>query len=174
MEQKNQDKIDSLLEKENWPDLRNLLLDLLKEEPDDHWLLTRLGLTYYEEKNYQRSYEISSRALSIAPNCPLVIWDHAGDLDMLGKEHDAIRFYEKLLKRDLDDLAYGECGEGMKSALRLKNDSRYRIAICYYNIGETEKAVKYMEEHLSHRKRGQPSAYTIKEVRKDFETIKKT
>jgi len=79
---------------------------------DDHWLLTRLGLTYYEEHNYKKALFYETQALRLAPKCPLVLWDYAGTLEMLGRDKEAIAIYRKLVKRGVDKIAYGECGEG--------------------------------------------------------------
>ena len=56
----------------------------LKKEPDNHWLLTRLGLTYYEERAYGASLSYERRALNLAPHCPRAFWDDAGSLQKLG------------------------------------------------------------------------------------------
>ena len=61
----------------------------LKSSPNDHWLLTRLGLTYYEERRYKQALKYELRALAEAPNCPLALWDYAGSLEMLGRTEAA-------------------------------------------------------------------------------------
>ena len=35
---------------ENWSAARKAIRLMLRSSPDDHWLLTRLGLTYYRTK----------------------------------------------------------------------------------------------------------------------------
>jgi hypothetical protein len=59
---------------------------------DQAGLLTRLSVTYYEQKQYQKSLKCVVEALRVAPNCPLAIWDYAGTLDMLNRKKRAFKF----------------------------------------------------------------------------------
>jgi len=47
--------IEAAIRSERWKKARQLIRAGLKEKPDSHWLLTRLGLTYYEERAYRAS-----------------------------------------------------------------------------------------------------------------------
>jgi hypothetical protein len=60
-------KIEKLIEAEDWPTARRAIRVELRSAPKNHWLLTRLGLTYYEEKDYKRALECELRALAEAP-----------------------------------------------------------------------------------------------------------
>src|SRR5215469_7498410 len=53
-------KIERLIDAEEWPAARRAIRADLKSDPENHWLLTRLGLTYYEEKDYGRALECAS------------------------------------------------------------------------------------------------------------------
>jgi len=46
----------------DWPRARRLIREELKNR-DDHWLLTRLSLTYYEQKQYRKSLQYVTEAL---------------------------------------------------------------------------------------------------------------
>jgi hypothetical protein len=39
-------KIEKLIDVEDWPSARKEIISEIKRHPDDHWLLTRLSLTY--------------------------------------------------------------------------------------------------------------------------------
>lgn len=104
--------IEEAIHSKNWRRARQLIRAELKEKPDSHWLLTRLGLTYYEERAYRKSLSYSRKALRLAPNCPLALWDYAGSLQMLGRHRTALRVYRQLLSRGVEQIAYGDCGEG--------------------------------------------------------------
>src|SRR5262245_50104924 len=114
---------------------RKLESDIFQEElisdPTDHWLWTTLGLTYYEEREYEKAVECSTRAVELAPDCPLALWDYAGSLLMAGRDTAALAIWTLLLEMDLEQVAYGECGagcgEGMDWALQLINDVHYRL-----------------------------------------------
>src|SRR5262249_44519211 len=105
--------IDEAMEQDAWAEARRLLLRELAIAPDDHWLTTRLATTYYEEKDYATALGWTEKALALAPQCPLVLWDHACALDMLGREEAAIRTWRKLIDRGAARLALDECGEGV-------------------------------------------------------------
>jgi tetratricopeptide (TPR) repeat protein len=76
--------IEAAIRSERWKKARQLIRAELNEKPNSHWLLTRLGLTYYEERAYRASLWYSQKALRLAPECLLALWDYAGSLQMLG------------------------------------------------------------------------------------------
>jgi tetratricopeptide (TPR) repeat protein len=164
-------RIEKFLDRREWEKARTIILRELKQSPLDHWLITCLSTTYYEEHKYTKAIEISQKALKLAPRCPIVLWDYAGALDMVGKDKKAIAIWEKLLKRGVNNIAYGECGEGKRRARSILNDSRYRIGLSYCDLGNIPKAKKYINEHLKYRTPGIPSLYTLREVKKALNTI---
>lgn len=107
-------EIEKALDDDDWVGARHLIEAALEGQPDDHWLLTRLGLTYYEQRHYEQALAYSSRALALAPECPLVLWDYAGALEMLDRPEEALQIYQRLVDRGVDSIAYGECGEGRR------------------------------------------------------------
>lgn len=160
------DIINDFFEKEDWNKARQIILKELKKDPENHWLLTRLSTSYYEEHNYEKALDASLKAIEIKPNCPLVLWDLASALDMLSREIEAIRIWKNLLRRGDSKIAYDECGEGKKWAESLLNDCRYRIANSYQRINQTALSRRYILLHLEHRKSGLPSLYSISNARK--------
>jgi hypothetical protein len=50
---KRSDKIESFIAADDWKGARKVITAALRKEPDGHWLLTRLVLTYYEEFKYE-------------------------------------------------------------------------------------------------------------------------
>lgn len=113
----------------------------------DHWLLSRVGTTYYEEMNYSKALQYSLKAVKISPNCPLVLWDYAGALDMQGREGEAIKIWKSLIKRGIESIAYDECGEGLTWARSLVNDCYYRIGKSYLKLGNKSFGKKYIQTH---------------------------
>lgn len=159
-------QVEKFFIKEQWEKARNVITKALKQEPDDHWLVTRLATTYYEERNYEKSLELNLRALKLNPRCPLVLWDYAGTLDMLKDYKRAISIWKKLISRDVEKLAYGECGEGLRWARSLINDCRYRIGLAYKRLGKTNVAKRYLNSHIENRSPGIPSIYPLQKVKK--------
>jgi tetratricopeptide (TPR) repeat protein len=166
LKKKQSDIIWGLMKEDKWEEARLLLNKLLEDEPDSHWLLSRISLTYYEERNYEKALEYVVQALELAPRCPMVLWDYAGTLDMLGYYEDAVQVYRKLIHRGVKRIAHGECGEGIRKTRSLINDCRYRLACIYSDIDEFPLARKYVQEYISHRNRSCNSIYSLRDAKK--------
>jgi hypothetical protein len=125
------ERINDCFNREAWGEAREIILRALRKSPDDHWLISRLSTTYYEEKDYQQALQLARRAVQLDRTCPLVLWDLAGALDAIGDKEQAIKTYEKLLSRGVDGIANDECGEGEEWAKSLLADCKLRAALCY-------------------------------------------
>jgi tetratricopeptide (TPR) repeat protein len=167
-----QNKIEKLIEKEDWPNARKAILAALKQSPDDHWLVTRLGLTYYEQRNYKKALEIEEEAYKLSPNCPLVLWDYAGTLQMLGRHEEAMELYHRIIAKGIDEIAYGECGEGKGKARGLIADCSFRISDSYQDLGSEELSLQAFEKHLDLRGPGCYSIYSLKDLSRRREFLK--
>jgi tetratricopeptide (TPR) repeat protein len=154
-----------LFRAEDYARARSLLQKALLDEPDSHWLLTRIGATLYEERRYDEALAYSKRAHAIAPRCPLVLWDLAGCHDMLGEAESAICIYERLIRRGVERVAYGDCGEGLRWARSLIADAHYRRGMCLLGEGRKRAARNAIDRHLSMRGPGCRSIYPLNEVR---------
>src|SRR5262249_7759537 len=100
-------------------------------------------------------------------------WDYASALDMLGQEREAISIWKKLLTRGEEGIAHGECGEGLRWARSLLNDSRYRIAKAYRDLGNVRMAEWYFKEHLKNRRPGVHSLYNLRIVKKELSDLQR-
>ncbi len=165
------DLIERAIDAEDWVKARKLIRLGLKHEPNDHWLLSRLALTYYEQRQYLRALEIEAKALQSAPFCPLAIWGYAGSLDMLGRRKEALKLYQRLLSWGEDDLACGECGEGIRAARSLIADCHYRIALIWEELGQRKKALTAYAEHFARRRPGTHSIYPLREVKARYKRL---
>jgi tetratricopeptide (TPR) repeat protein len=163
--------LDDLMDRELWTQARRYLRKKLKKEPDNHWLWTRLAITYYEDRKYDKALELSERAIELAPRCPLVLWDYAGALDMTGRKRAAIRILKRLLRTGLNRLAHGECGEGIRWTRALLNDCRYSLGLAYWDLGDYLRANQYLCDHLAHRAPGIPSIYSMAEVKEKLSAL---
>jgi tetratricopeptide (TPR) repeat protein len=158
------DEIDRLIAENEWPRARRWIARELRQDPDNHWLLTTLASIYYEERRYKTALQIATRAAALAPRCPLVLWDMSCALDMAGHRDKAIAHFKHLLRRSPKAIAHGECGEGLPWARSLINDCRFRLALCYADVGKCEIALRYLTKHESARKRGVQSIFSATEV----------
>jgi tetratricopeptide (TPR) repeat protein len=156
--------IEDLIEKERWSEARAALRKALKKEPRHHWLLTRLALTYYEQRRYAEALKYVSRAFEYAPTCPLVLWDYAGALQMLGRHSEALDLYARIVTRDISDLASGECGEGRGWARGLVADAHYRASLSLKALGKEKASSSAFEQCLDLRGPGCRSIYRLDEL----------
>lgn len=164
--------IERAIAAEEWVRARQLIRQELRRRRDDHWLLTRLSLTYYEQKKYKKSLQYVVEALQIAPYCPLAVWDYAGTLEMLKRKKKALQIYRWLIGWGEETIAYGECGEGIRSARSLIADCYYRIARIYEERGERRKALRAYRQHLLRRKPGVRSIYPLAQVKQQVAALK--
>jgi len=172
---KKQQKVAAMIERaiaaDKWVHARRLIRQELRLRRDDHWLLTRLSVTYYEQKQYQKSLNCVVEALRVAPNCPLAIWDYAGMLDMLNRKKRALQIYQWLISLGEDRIAFGECGEGIRFARSLIADCYYRIARIHEGRRERQKALRAYKQHLRRRKLGVRSIYPPSQVRQRYAAL---
>jgi tetratricopeptide (TPR) repeat protein len=165
------DPIEKEIKADNWALARKLIRKELRTSPTDHWLLAMLALTHYEQREYQKALEISQEALGINDKCPLVLWGYAGALDMVGRHGEARKMWHTLIRREVNSLAFGDCGEGIGWAKALINDCRYRIGTSYARQERFSSAMRWIGLHLQHRKPGIRSAYSTEKVRRSLAQI---
>lgn len=163
--------IERAIKLEEWKRARKLVRAALRKEPDSHWLIARLALTFYEEHKYKQALAIAKQAYEIAPNCPLVLWELGGALDMLGRARDAIVIYRRLIRRGVESIAFGDCGEGLSWARGLIADCWYRLAQCQCTVGRRAEAARSYARHIAMRGPGCRSIYSLRDARKELDTI---
>jgi tetratricopeptide (TPR) repeat protein len=163
--------VEKLLKAGKWRKAHDLIQEELVFAPTDHWLWIHLGLTYYERKQYEKALSCSKRAVELHPNCPLALWHYAGCLYMSGQEASALAIWTLLLNMDLEQVAYGECGEGMDWALQLVNDVHYRMGRYFQWSGQPELARASFEKYLHNRAHGVGSIYDAKPVQEFLATL---
>lgn len=160
--------IEKAIQAENWKEARQLILKKLRVNPESHWLLTRLGLTFYEERAYSVALKYETKALELNPLCPLVLWDYAGSLQMLGRHREALRAYKRITGRSLGSLADDECGEGRARARGLVVDCLYREALSHEKLGQHRLAIRAIRRHLKLRGPGCHSIYGAREIKREL------
>jgi tetratricopeptide (TPR) repeat protein len=99
------ERIEQLVNAKRWKEARSLIQEQLIFAPTDHWLWMTLGLTYYEDKDYEKALACSRRAVELEPNCPLALWHYAGSLYMSGEDSSALAIWTVLLHLDLEEIA---------------------------------------------------------------------
>jgi tetratricopeptide (TPR) repeat protein len=159
------DRIERAIAHEEWEKARHLIVQELNASPDSHWLLMRLGLTYYEQRRYARALKYEERALALMPTCPLVLWDYAGTLQMLAQHRKAVDVYLGIVRRGAARIARGPCGEGLGKARGLVADCYYRLFKSYEALGAPDEADRALVKHLDLRGPGCYSIYPLSDMR---------
>ena len=157
-------EIEVLIRADKWLQARAAIEAALCDDPEDHWLLTRLGLTFYEMHDYPAALKCEERAFPLEPNCPLVLWDFAGSLQMLNRHHEAVDLYRRLTRKGPKRIANGPCGEGIGRARGLVADCHYRISKSLDAFGRKDEALQEFETHLDLRGPGCFSIYALGEL----------
>jgi tetratricopeptide (TPR) repeat protein len=163
--------LEKALEAEDWVGAPKLIVVGLQRDPKDHWLLNSLGLTFYEQRKYKQALFWAAKALQEAPYCPLTIWNYAGTLEMLGRQHESVALYRWLLSVGEKELAHGECGDGLRRARSLMADCHYRIAQIWEKKRQWKRAVAEYDIYLSRRKDGWGSIYPIRGVKARYTKV---
>lgn len=146
------------------PDNELTLRGQLKAEPRHHWLLTRLSSVYYERRRYALALKYAEKAFAEAPACPLVLWDYAGALQMLGRHDEALELYARIVTRGVNRIATNECGEGKAWARGLVSDSHYRASLSLKAIGNEKASLSAFDQCLNLRGPGCRSIYRLAEL----------
>lgn len=166
------DPIEVAVRRNDWLGARRMILKDLPANPRSHWLLARLSLTYYEQRNYRKALQIAQKALSISPKCPLALWECAGALQMLGRHREALSVYRRLVRRGVEAIANGECGEGRARACGLVADCHFRMSRSLDALGHRQAALTALEKHLDLRGPGCRSIYALEEAGRRQERIR--
>jgi tetratricopeptide (TPR) repeat protein len=163
-------RIEGLIAAGRWTAARKVIRDLLKQRPDDHWLLSRMALTYYEQRAYKKAMAFELRAVEIQPTCPLALWGLAGTLEMVGREAEASDVYRRLIRRGSRRLATDRCGEGTRWAHGLVADCWFRLGQIRVRAGRPREALAAYRKHLAIRSSG-ASIYTAAQVRRRLKEL---
>ena len=165
--------IDQLITSENWQLARARIKEQLKKDPESHWLLTQLGVTYYEERRYAIALRYILKSLPLQPDCPLTLWNLAGCLDALGRHHEALHIFADLVQV-VPNPKRESCWESKAWAASLQADCLYRIGICYSNLGNDENAREFYESYLQFLDRGIKGMYSRREVAAKLKKLRLT
>jgi tetratricopeptide (TPR) repeat protein len=155
---------EALLWSNQYRKARDVYRAMLTESPDDHWLLTRIASTYYEERRYKLALRWSDRALKIMPECPLVLWNRADIQYMLGQDEDARQIWMRLIRGGVRAVLRNNCNEGVRWSRALIADCMADLGRSYADQSRYEEARKYFLASLKERRPGDPVVWSAKDV----------
>ena len=137
----------------------------------DHRTLVKAGLKLHEARHYSKALEYFDRAMRITPECPVVAYNRANTLHMLGRDAEAYRILRELIRvapLELDQC----CPDAHGVSLQL--DTFYLLFLVTTDVrGLCAEAFDYAAEHLRRRRRGLQSVWSIKEVRATISAMRR-
>ena len=156
--------IETLLESGEWESASQLIQQELAVHPGDHWLITQLGVTFYEQQQYLQSLRHFLTSLEIVPDCPLTLWNLAGALDALEKSADAVSIYTWLLKsrKTVDD---DSCWESRDWTESLKTDCVYRLGVCFQRMGQSGSAEHCFRQYINLLLAGMNGTWSVEDAK---------
>lgn len=167
------ESIEDLLRRSDWEKARRSIERALAKRPDDHWLLTQLGVTYYEQQRYREALGPLMKSFDLVPDCPLTLWNIAGAVDALGQPKLAIEFYKWLLagrKSSADD----PCWESADWTERLQSDCVYRIGVCFRHLNRRKLAEHCFRQYVDLFLNGACGSYAIDDAARHIRAIRET
>jgi tetratricopeptide (TPR) repeat protein len=156
-------RVNQLILRGQWDEARGLLEKQREKDPANHWVLTQLGVTFYEQGKYEEALELFLASLRIVDDCPLTLWNLAGTFDALGKWQDAIRIYTWLLASEKTP-EEDPCWESQEWADSLKADCVYRLGVCFQELGKAQGAEQYYRQYLALLTQGVEGTYSTDAV----------
>ncbi|MFZ1937389.1 MAG: tetratricopeptide repeat protein [Thermoguttaceae bacterium] len=162
-EKKLSGNIDRLFQQEKWDEARSVLEQERDKDPNNHWVLTQLGVTFYEQRQYKEALQLFLASQKIVPDCPLTLWNVAGVLDSLGKYADAVRTYLWLL-RNKKSPADDPCWETEEWAETLKTDCMYRLGLCFQHLHKKREAGSCYRRYIDLLSIGIEGSYSFDDV----------
>ncbi|HEX4142437.1 MAG TPA: tetratricopeptide repeat protein [Pirellulales bacterium] len=164
-------RINRLLEQGRYGAARGVIERELESEPKNHWLLTQLGVTFYEQKRYKEALRYFEASRKILPDCPLTRWNLAGALDALGQPEKALQIYTSLLESKLTS-DEDPCWESAQWGDKLKANCVYRIGVCLEHLGNQERAEWCYRKYAQLLMAGVSGLYSIDDVMRHISSVR--
>jgi hypothetical protein len=164
------ERVTKLFEECQWGKARALLEKAREKDHENHWLLTQLGVTYYEQRKYKKALQIFLKSQKIVPDCPLTLWNVAGTLSALGNQTEAMRIYTSLLQSNKSP-EEDSCWESEQWTNSLKADCVYRLGDCFERQGKKRKAEHCYREYLDLMLIGIEGSYSIEDVKRQVQEL---
>jgi tetratricopeptide (TPR) repeat protein len=167
------ERINDAFKREQWSAARKLITAELDKDPENHWLISRLGTTHYEQKDYKKALRLARKAHALKPDCPLVLWDLAGSLFANGKTRNALRIYRDLIKNGPRFARQKPCGEGTKWMFSLMCDCMFMMAVCHLELGNLPQATRCLTRFVEWRTQSEGGIYSVDDGVSELESIAK-
>ncbi|MBX9791505.1 MAG: hypothetical protein K2Y37_21500 [Pirellulales bacterium] len=160
---KSSKRIAELFRNAEWAKARAILNKELAKHPENHWLITQLGVTYYEEREYGEALKQFRKSYQIVSDCPLTLWNLAGTFAATSNYAQAAAIYIRLITESVAPAA-DPCWESGAWSASLKADCYYRLGICFSQLEKRQEATSCFEQYLSLISAGIDGSYTAEQA----------
>lgn len=159
----------------NYDYIASILKKIIKDNyivDYDYWILVEYGNALYELREYKEALKIADKYIKIEPNDPYCIFHYSLILRVNREPAKAIKYLNRLYNMPLEELSFGKFGEGVREAKSLLNDTRYLLALTYFEQDNLKKSIEFYNEHIDNRQSGIPSMVTKRIVIKELKDVK--
>jgi len=140
-------------------------------QADRHHRLVSIGLALHERRRYVEALAKFRLARRRAPDCPVVAYNVANTLHMLGRDYEAGQILRELVRVDPEVLT-GRCEAVNGRSLQL--DAFYLLfLVTVHGEGFSAAAFRHAEEHLRRRRKGLRSVWSVREVRNQVSAFRR-
>jgi tetratricopeptide (TPR) repeat protein len=132
-----------------------------------------LGVTFYEQRDYEKSLNYFNTSRKIASSCPLTQWNLAGALGALGRTSQAIKTYNGLLE-SRTTFAEDACWESKEWTDAIKADCVYRLGACFERQGKKRIAEDCYRQYIDLLLVGIDGLYSMEDVTGRIRALQKS
>jgi tetratricopeptide (TPR) repeat protein len=137
----------------------------------NHHSLVKVGLGLHESRRYGRALGVFEEAQRLAPSCPVVAYNRANTMHLLGRDEESRAILRDLVSVAPETLERRCDAVGGRS---LQLDAYFLLFLVTLHCrGFSDEAFGYADEHLRSRCRGLHSVWTLREVRAEVSAMRR-
>ena len=170
MAKKRMERIERLLQAGQWSEARDLLEQERVSDSENHWLLTQIGVTLYEERRYEDALRLFKASSKIVPECPLTLWNVAGTLDAIKRPRNAMAIYT-WLRRAENSSVDDPCWESKIGPTLSRPIAFIDTGVCFQRLGENEKAEHCYRQYINLLLSGIDGSCAVEEVKQRIQQL---
>ena len=161
-----QSKLELLKRESNWAGMVKMLKRYAKRYPNAYYVHQQLAETLYVDSiaQFHLAFQYAEHAMNIEPDDDLNIYTYACALYYIGQLEKSFEFFTKIINKDIQEIAYGEHGEGLRYAKQLINDSVYMAGVVCQRLHRYNEAKDYFVRYLENKKPFQYSDFTKRQA----------
>jgi|GEM_PF-5234283 len=128
------------------------------------------GLKLHDRERFAAALTCFERALSVSPECPFAMYDRANTLHSMGRDNEAEQPLRDLISATANELSHRCASTSFRSVQIDAHFLLFRVLL--YGRGFSKEAFAFAEKHLSMRRRGVRSVWSMREVRANISAMR--